>query len=34
MASALAVVQLLIVGTIVILFRWAFGSDVKSRAVA
>jgi len=33
-ASALAVVQLLIVASIVVLFRWAFGSDVKSRAVA
>lgn len=33
-ASALAVVQLLIVGAIVLLFRWAFGSDVKARAVS
>jgi iron(III) transport system permease protein len=33
-ASALSIVQLVIVGAIVLLFRWAFGSDVKSRAVS
>ena len=33
-ASALSILQLLIVGAIVLLFRWAFGTDVKSRAVS
>ncbi|MDX3905578.1 MAG: iron ABC transporter permease [Pigmentiphaga sp.] len=33
-ASALSIVQLVIVGVIVLLFRWAFGSEVKSRAVS
>ena len=31
LASALAIVQLLIVGGIVLLFRWWFGVDVKTR---
>jgi iron(III) transport system permease protein len=31
-ASALAVVQLIIVGAIVVVFRWAFGVDVRSRS--
>lgn len=32
LASALAIVQLLIVGGIVLLFRWWFGVDVKTRS--
>lgn len=32
LASALAIVQLLIVGGIVMLFRWGFGVDVKTRS--
>lgn len=32
LASALAIVQLLIVGSIVLLFRWGFGVDVKTRS--
>ncbi len=31
-ASALAIVQLLIVGAIVVVFRWVFGADVRTRS--
>jgi ABC-type Fe3+ transport system permease subunit len=31
-ASAMAILQLLIVGAIVLVFRWTFGVDVRTRS--